>query len=106
MPEIAPSAEQPRPQLTLTDTVCLMVGIIVGAGIFETSPRVAAAISDPNMLLAVWCLGGLMALIGALCYAELAAMLPHNGGDYWYLRTAFGSKLSLVFPMFRLELEE
>ncbi len=68
----------------------LVVGNTIGVGIFTTSGIVADAIPSPGWLLAVWGLGGLLSLAGALAWAELGATFPHAGGEYVYLREAFG----------------
>ena len=80
----------PRRQLTLFDCVCIIVGIVVGAGIYETTPLIAGALPDPLTFMAFWLLGGMLSLAGALCYAELATTYPGSGGDYLYLTRAFG----------------
>ena len=85
--------EQPglRRQLGLFDAVMLIVGNIIGIGIFVTTGEIAQSISSPGGILLIWLLGGLLALAGALSLAELAASLPYSGGDYIYLREAYGS---------------
>ena len=87
----------PRRQLTLFDTTCIIVGIIIGAGIYETTPLIASNVSTPGMLIWVWCLGGFIALVGALCYVELSSTYPYEGGDYVFLSRAYGSKCGLLF---------
>ena len=87
----------PRRQLTLFDTLCIIVGIIIGAGIYETTPAIAGNVSSPGALIAVWCCGGLVALIGALCYVELSTTYPYAGGDYVFLSRAFGPRCGLLF---------
>lgn len=80
----------PRKELSLFDSTCIIVGIIIGAGIYETAPLVAQCLgSGPGLMLA-WLAGGLLALAGALCYAELATAYPREGGDYVYLTRAYG----------------
>jgi amino acid transporter len=74
-----------------------MVGIVIGVGIFESPPRVAANVSGPISLLAAWALGGALAFIGALCYAELATAYPRTGGDYVYLTRAYGSWAGFLY---------
>jgi amino acid transporter len=74
-----------------------MVGIVIGVGIYESPPRVAANVPGPTALLAVWALGGLLAFIGALCYAELATAYPRSGGDYVYLTRAYGSWIGFLY---------
>jgi APA family basic amino acid/polyamine antiporter len=80
----------PKKELSLFDSTCIIVGIIIGAGIYETAPLVAKSLgSGPGLMLA-WLAGGLLALTGALCYAELATAYPREGGDYVYLTRAYG----------------
>ena len=68
-----PAQDGPRPLLRRRDAVAIVVGIVVGAGIFRTPPLVAQITGDGGWALAAWVAGGLVSLIGALCYAELAA---------------------------------
>jgi len=84
-------------QLGLFDAVSLMVGIVIGVGIYESPPRVAANVPGPAGVLLVWALGGFLALIGALCYAELATAYPRSGGDYVYLTRAYGAWVGFLY---------
>lgn len=68
----------------------LVVGNTIGVGIFTTSGVIAAQLPSPGWLLMVWVIGGVLSLAGALVWAELGAMFPHAGGEYVYLREAFG----------------
>lgn len=88
---------RPVRQLGLFDAVCIMVGIVIGVGIYESPPRVAANVSGPTSLLLVWALGGVLAFVGALCYAELATAYPRSGGDYVYLTRAYGSWVGFLY---------
>jgi amino acid transporter len=92
----------PKPALTVLDGVALMVGMVVGAGIFKTPSMVAANTGGANAAMAVWLLGGLISLVGALCYAELATTYPHAGGDYHYLGRAFGRGVAFLFAWARM----
>lgn len=87
----------PRPQLSLFDTTCIIVGIIIGAGFFQTPPQVAAAAASPALLLALWAAGGAVALVGALCYAELAGMCPQDGGEYVFITRAYGRRTGFLY---------
>lgn len=87
----------PRKELTLFDSTSLIVGIIVGAGIYQTAPDVAKAVGSPWALFGLWVLGGLISLLGALCYAELASAYPEEGGDYVYLGRAYGRPAGFLF---------
>jgi len=87
----------PTKALSLFDTVCIIVGVIIGAGIYETTPTVAACMGGWTGIAAVWMAGGLLAICGALCYAELASTFPSQGGDYVYLGRAYGSWAGFLF---------
>jgi len=101
VPEIT-SNHTPKPSLRLWDAIGLIVGIVIGAGIFETPALVAANAGSSSVALLVWLLGGGFSLIGALCYAELAAAYPHPGGNYFYLQRAFGDRVATLFAWARL----
>ncbi len=88
---------QPERELSLFDSTCIIAGVIVGAGIFETVPAVAGSVHTPSGILLVWLVGGLLALTGALCYSELATTYPHQGGDYIYLNRAYGGWAGYLF---------
>jgi basic amino acid/polyamine antiporter, APA family len=92
----------PRPMLSTPDAVALIVGVVVGAGLFKTPALVATHSGGPGLFLLAWLLGGVISLIGALCYAELATTYPHAGGDYHYLRRAFGQDLGFLFAWARM----
>lgn len=69
---------------------CVLVSNVVGSGIFSTTGFLARDLGDPPLILSLWLLGGLLALAGAMSYSELGAALPEAGGDYVYLREAYG----------------
>ena len=79
-----------------------MVGIVVGAGIFRTPSVVAANTSSDLEMLALWVLGGVVSLAGAACYAELATAYPDAGGEYHFLRRAFGRRTGFLYGWTRL----
>ena len=81
--------------LSLTDSVLLMVGGIIGSGIFLTAGPIAAAVRTPLLFLGVWFAGGVISLLACFAFAEMGAMYPEAGGQYVYLREAFGE-----FPAF------
>lgn len=81
---------EPRRDLTLTHATSLVVGIIIGTGIFLKSATMAQEAGTPALVLAAWVVAGLVALFGALSFAELSALLPRAGGEYVYLREAYG----------------
>ncbi len=91
----------PTATLTVADAVALIVGVVVGAGVFRTPSLVAANVSGEGVLILAWLLGGIVSVVGALCYAELAAAYPHAGGDYHYLTRAFGKDVSFLFAWAR-----
>lgn len=88
--------------LSVLDVVALTVGVVVGASIFRTPSDVAGSAGSPLLTLAVWGVGGVVSLIGALCYAELASAYPHAGGDYHYFQRAFGDWMAFLFAWARL----
>jgi amino acid transporter len=88
---------QPKKALTLFDSTCLIVGIIIGAGIFQVAPDIARGTGTWYWFLAIWVAGGLLSLFGALGYAELASAYPQSGGDYIYLGRAYGRWAGFLF---------
>jgi APA family basic amino acid/polyamine antiporter len=92
----------PRPALGLRDVIGLIVGTIVGVGIFRTPSMVAEHAGSSGVALLAWLLGGLVSLVGALCYAELASAYPNTGGDYHYLTRAFGARVGFLFAWARM----
>ncbi|HEU5322210.1 MAG TPA: amino acid permease, partial [Methylomirabilota bacterium] len=92
----------PRPSLRTIDAVAIIVGTVVGAGIFRMPSLVAANSGTEWAMMLAWVLGGAVSLIGALCYAELASTYPHAGGDYHYLGRAFGRRLAFLFAWARI----
>jgi len=94
--------QTPRQTLTVKDALAIIVGIVVGAGIFKTPAIVAVGSGSKLVFLLLWPLGGLISLAGALCYAELASAYPNEGGDYHYFRLSFGSWIAFLFAWARL----
>jgi APA family basic amino acid/polyamine antiporter len=72
------------------DGAAVVVSNVIGGGILFTPPLVAAAVPNPSLFLSTWVAGGVLAFVGAMAYAELAALRPHAGGEYVYLRAAYG----------------
>lgn len=97
-----PTAEQPRPSLSLFDAVAMIVGLVIGIGIFTFPALVAANAASESDLLLLWLAGGVISLIGALCYAELATAYPSAGGEYHFLHRAFGREVAFLFAWARL----
>ncbi len=93
---------KPQPTLAVIEAVAVIVGIVVGVGIFKTPSLVAANVSSGISFLSIWLLGGLISLLGALCYGELATAYPHPGGEYHYLTRSFGREIALLFAWARL----
>lgn len=87
----------PKRQLTLLDSICIIVGIIIGSGIYKSTPLIASNVADLNQLIGLWLFGGFIALVGALCYAELATTYPQDGGDYIFLTKSFGRRTGFLF---------
>src|SRR4051812_4269322 len=77
--------------------IAVLIGIVIGSGIFATPTIIARNLDSPGLILAFWVLGGLIALCGALTFAELAALLPHSGGIYVFLREGIGRCPAFVF---------
>jgi basic amino acid/polyamine antiporter, APA family len=90
-------ADAVKPHLGLWDTVSIIVGIVIGAGIYETAPFIFQNVPNPWVGLSLWVLGGVLTLIGGLCYAELASTYPRTGGDYVYLTKAYGPWAGFLF---------
>src|SRR5579863_10170230 len=109
LPDSTPSREpqapapqaQSRPtlaaQLGLFDATMLVMGGIVGSGIFINPYVVAGLVHTPALILGAWVAGGVIALLGAFIYAELAARMPQVGGQYAYLREAFHPLLGFLY---------
>lgn len=95
-------AAVPRATLSVLDGTAMMVGVVIGIGIFKTPPLVAAQVDSEAAFIAAWALGGLLTLIGALVYGELAAAFPDTGGEYHFLKRAFGQRLAFLFAWARI----
>lgn len=83
--------------LTMTDTTALVVGTVIGTGVFLKAGVMAQEVHTPALVLGAWVAAGLLSLAGALTYAELGAMLPHAGGEYVYLRKSYGDASAFLF---------
>ena len=100
-PGTAPAAavsEQPSllRALGLWDTTAIVMGIMIGSAIFIVPAEVTREVGSERAALGVWVISGLLSLFGALSFAELAAMLPQAGGQYVYLREAYGHLVSFL----------
>jgi APA family basic amino acid/polyamine antiporter len=98
---MAEKVAAPKPTLSVADAVAIIVGIVIGAGIFKTPSLVAANTANELMFLLAWLLGGIISFIGALCYAELATTYPHAGGEYHFLNRSFGRDIAFLFAWAR-----
>jgi basic amino acid/polyamine antiporter, APA family len=96
-----PSKGTPRETLGPREAVAIVVGIVIGAGIFKAPSLVAMNSPSEGWMLAAWVLGGVVSMIGALCYCELATAYPSAGGDYHFLHRAFGRHVSFLFAWSR-----
>jgi len=83
--------------LSLFDATTIVVGSMIGSGIFITSAESSRLVGSPGWLLAAWALAGVLTITGALCCAELAAMWPRAGGQYVFLREAYGPSIGFLF---------
>jgi APA family basic amino acid/polyamine antiporter len=89
--------QKPRRQLGLFDAIMIVMGGIVGAGIFANPSEVAHRVHTPFLILGVWVLGGFIAMCGAFIWAELSTRLPGTGGQYLYLREAYHPSVAFVY---------
>jgi len=86
-----------KAELSLFDSITIVAGSMIGSAIFIVSADIARHVGSPAALLAVWIAAGLMTIAGALAYGELAAMMPQAGGQYVYLREAYGGMPAFLF---------
>src|SRR3989440_6618408 len=84
-------------RLSLLDATMIVVGSMIGSGIFITSAESSRLVGAPGWLLAAWALAGVLTITGALCCAELAAMMPRAGGQYVFLREAYSPAIGFLF---------
>jgi len=100
-PPVTPNAADTAPHfkraLTLFDSVMLVTGSMIGSGIFLVSADIARQVGSAGWLIVVWLLTGLITMAGAISYGELAAMFPKVGGQYVYLREAFGRLVAFLY---------
>ena len=83
--------------LGLFTTTMLVIGSVVGSGIFKNPAAMAALTGSPEILLAVWVVAGMVTLFGALTVAELAGMIPSTGGQYEYFRVIYGDLTAFLY---------
>jgi len=92
----------PSKTLSAFDATAIILGVVIGAGIFKTPSLVAANSASESVVMLLWLMGGLISFIGALCYAELTTTYPDSGGDYHYINRAFGYKPAFLFAWARM----
>lgn len=92
--EAAPTLER---GIGLTDATTIVMGSMIGSGIFITSAESARLVGSPGWLLVAWALAGLLTISGAVCCAEIAAMMPKAGGQYVFLREAYAPLVGFLF---------
>src|SRR5450830_991122 len=92
-----PEKHEFKRALNLLDSTTIVIGSMIGSGIFIVSADIARTIGSPGWLLVAWVLTGVITLIAALSYGELAAMMPHAGGQYIYLRESYGSLIGFLY---------
>src|SRR5213595_4313017 len=83
--------------LGVVDGTMIVIGSMIGSGIFITSAESSRLVGSPGWLLVAWALAGVLTITGALCCAELAAMWPRAGGQYVFLREAYGPSIGFLF---------
>jgi APA family basic amino acid/polyamine antiporter len=96
-----PTTAAPRASLSTLDAAAMLVGIVIGIGVFKTPSLVANFVPDETFFIGVWLLGGFVTFVGALCYAELGSSRPSAGGEYQFLKDAYGPKVSVLFAWAR-----
>jgi APA family basic amino acid/polyamine antiporter len=96
-----PASAAPRASLSTLDAAAMLVGIVIGIGIFKTPSLVANFVPNETWFIGMWALGGFVTFVGALCYAELGSSRPSAGGEYQFLKEAYGPKVSVLFAWAR-----
>src|ERR1700733_3035025 len=100
------TSEKPKPDLDqsefvkglgLTSATTLVMGSMIGSGIFIVSAEISRLVDSPVLLIGAWVVTGYLTITGALAYGELAAMMPHAGGQYVYLRESLGSLWGFLY---------
>ena len=86
-------------ELGLFTCILLVIGNIIGVGIFTTPGEIALGLPTAGWVLTAWIIGGLMTTAGALTYGELGAMFPRAGGDYVFLKEAFGPLVAFLYGL-------
>jgi len=102
LPTAKPDAPKLAAKLGLFDATMIVMGGVIGSGIFVNPAVVARQVHSPMLILGAWLLGGVLALMGAMIYAELGALLPKPGGSYAYLHDGFHPILGFLYGWFSL----
>ena len=87
--------------LTLTDSIAIVIGTIIGTGVFLKTATMAQTLGNPTWVLIAWIVGGALSLTGALAYAELGSIMPSAGGEYVYLKEGYGELWGFLFGWMR-----
>ena len=96
-PLVPPGAREFKRELRLLDSTMIVIGSMIGSGIFIVSADIARTVGGPGYLLLVWIITGIITIVGALSYGELAGMMPHAGGQYVYLREAYNPLVGFLY---------
>lgn len=94
-------SEEPQQNVSVIEGAAILIGVVIGIGIFKAPSIVAGNVSSEGMFLGLWLLGGFIALMGALCYAELGSAHPNTGGEYHFLTRAYGPSVGILFAWAR-----
>src|SRR5580704_13495873 len=84
-------------KLNLFDSTMIIMGSIIGSGIFIVPAQISRDVKTPGLLILAWVITAIMTVIGALCYGELAAMMPKAGGQYIYLKEAYNPLMGFLY---------
>jgi APA family basic amino acid/polyamine antiporter len=84
-------------RVTLFDGISMVIGAMIGSGIFIVSADIARKVGSPGWMIVAWLISGAITVIGALCYGELASMMPHTGGQYVFLKEAYSPLIGFLF---------
>ena len=93
---------RPGQSINLWDAMAMVVGIVIGSGIFRLPSLVAGNVDGPTLFLLLWVAGGVISFVGALVYSELASAFPSAGGDYHFLMRAYGRPVAFLFAWARM----
>jgi APA family basic amino acid/polyamine antiporter len=102
--DVDTTAEGLRRALSRWNALAIVLGAVIGTGIYIRTASIAQMVQAPGAIIAVWIIAGLVTLTGALTYSELASRLPHSGGEYAYLRATLGDFPAFLFGWMRLTL--